>query len=110
MRPHPCYYMGFGRCSCMFCVFGNADQFASAACVSRQKADRLIAFEKDFGYTLKRNTDLASLIRKGSPYKAITAEIATLATSFDYTQPVIVPQGETWRIPAGAFCKCGGPM
>ena len=31
VRPHPCYFMGFGRCSCKFCVFGNCHQFASAA-------------------------------------------------------------------------------
>lgn len=110
VRPHPCYYMGFGRCSCKFCIFGNADQFASAACVSKQKSEQLIAFEKHFGYTLKRDTDLASLIRKGSPYKAIQTELATLATSFEYSQPVIVPQEHSWQIPAGAFCKCGGPQ
>ena len=23
VRPHPCYFMGFGRCSCKFCVFGK---------------------------------------------------------------------------------------
>ena len=67
VRPHPCYFMGFGRCSCKFCVFGNADQFASAACISHQKAQRLVDYEKEFGHTLKRDTDLETLIRKGAP-------------------------------------------
>lgn len=109
VRPHPCYFMGFGRCSCKFCVFGNRDQFASAACVSRQKADRLIAFEKEFGTTLKRDTDLASLIKKGQPYDAITPELRRLATDYEYSAPVIVPDGEKWVLPTGAFKKCGGP-
>ena len=98
--------MGFGRCSCKFCVFGNQHQFASAACISRHKAERLIAFEKEFGTTLKRDTDLAALIQKGRPYEAITPELAALATSFEYTQPIIIPENERWNIPAGAFTKC----
>ena len=109
VRPHPCYQMGFGRCSCKFCVFGNATQFASAACVSPNQMDTLIRFEKDFGHTLKRDTDLASLIRKGRSYDAITDELKALATSYEYSVPVIVPEGETWRLPDGAFRKCGGP-
>lgn len=109
VRPHPCYFMGFGRCSCKFCVFGNQHQFASAACISRQKAETLIAYEKEFGYTLKRDTDLATLIRKGIPYESITEELAGLATACEYNRSVLIPDGEAWQIPAGAFRKCGGP-
>ena len=109
VRPHPCYSMGFGRCSCKFCVFGNRDQFASAACVSRQKAERLVAFEKEFGYTMNRTTDLATLISKGKPYDAITDELARLATRYEYDRTVLIPEDETWQLPAGAFRKCGGP-
>ncbi len=109
IRPHPCYAMGFGRCSCKFCIFGNRDQFASAACVSRHKADMLVGFEKEFGVTLKRDTDLASLIAKGTPYAAITPELAKLATEYEYALPVIIPEGSPWQLPAGAFRACGGP-
>ena len=109
VRPHPCYFMGFGRCSCKFCVFGNCHQFASAACVSHDQANDLIKFEKDFGYTMKRDTDLASLIRKGVPYDSITEELRQFATSYEYTAPVFISDKETWQLPAGAFRKCGGP-
>lgn len=110
IRPHPCYFMGFGRCSCKFCVFGNQHQFASAACVSRHGFDRLVSFEKEFGVTLKRDTDLTSLVEKGKPYEAITSQLADLATNFEYDMPVILRKDEAWQIPAGAFSKCGGPQ
>lgn len=110
IRPHPCYQMGFGRCSCKFCIFGNRDQFASAACVSRVEADKLISFEKEFGYTLKRDTDLATLIKQGKPYPEITIELTRLATSYEYNEPIIVPNGKTWTLPSGAFRKCGGSL
>lgn len=106
IRPHPCYFMGFGRCSCKFCVFGNQHQFASAACISRHKFETLVSFEKEFGVTLKRDVDLRTLVAKGTPYEDITPELARLATSFEYTAPVIVPDESKWIIPAGAFSKC----
>ena len=100
VRPHPCYFMGFGRCSCKFCVFGNCHQFASAACVSHAQADNLIRFEKDFGYTMKRDTDLATLIKKGVPYETITKELTLLATSYEYASSVLVSNNETWQLPS----------
>lgn len=108
VRPHPCYFMGFGRCSCKFCIFGNANQFASAACISHQNFSQLVQFEKEFGYTLKRDTDLSTLIKKGVPYHDITPELARLATS--YQSDIFIPYSQQWELPAGAFKKCGGPM
>ncbi len=109
IRPHPCYSLGFGRCSCKFCIFGNANQFASAACISRIKTEKLINLEKEFGHTLKRDTDLAALISKGAPYAAITKEMSEAATSLKYNQKIIIPDNEQWILPAGAFTRCGGP-
>lgn len=109
IRPHPCYFMGFGRCSCKFCVFGNQHQFASAACISKIQAAELVRFEKEFGCTLKRDTDLETLIRRGRPYKDITGELSRLATSYEFNSSIIVPGNENWKLPSGAFKKCGGP-
>lgn len=110
VRPHPCYFMGFGRCSCKFCVFGNQHQFASAACISKQQATELIRFERTFGCTMKRDIDLESLIKKGKPYESITNELARLATSYEYNKNIIIPDDENWLLPSGAFKKCGGAI
>lgn len=42
IRVHPCYYMGWGRCSCKFCIFGNKNQFASAASISPEQIGKII--------------------------------------------------------------------
>lgn len=34
----------------------------------------------------------------------------TKVTEFNYSEPVIVPKGRQWILPAGAFSKCGGPQ
>jgi 3'-phosphoadenosine 5'-phosphosulfate sulfotransferase (PAPS reductase)/FAD synthetase len=74
VRVHPCYYLGFGRCSCKFCIFGNANQFASAYKISPNQGDEIISYEQEFGKSIKRNVYLPDLIQKGMPYEAIENE------------------------------------
>lgn len=108
VRAHPCYYMGWGRCSCKFCIFGNRHQFASAAAISPQRTQEIIGLEKQFGCTIKRNCDLATLIASGTPYRHITEELKTLATNYGYSRSIILSEDEEWFLPVGAFGEnCG---
>lgn len=110
VRAHPCYYMGWSRCSCKFCIFGNRTQFASAAKVSPGLMQQVVALEREFGCTLKRNTDLQSLIDAGTPYQTITEELKALATQYRYDLPILITQDEPWILPAGAFGENCGAM
>lgn len=106
VRVHPCYYMGWSRCSCKFCIFGNADQFASAAKVSPVIATTMCSLEDSFGHTMKRGVSLRSLMAKGSPYGEITNDLILVATSRKYELPITM---EDWFLPAGAFREGCGP-
>ena len=110
IRVHPCYYMGWGRCSCKFCIFGNKNQFASAAVISPLQITKLVSCEKVFGCTIKRDTDLQSLINKGTPYSTITDQLKNLAIGYSYNLPIVLPPDEPWLLPAGAFGECCGAM
>lgn len=108
IKVHPCYYMGWGRCSCKFCIFGNKNQFASAAEISPLQIRKIMNLEKDFGCTLKRNTDLVRLIAEGTAYAEITEELANIATGYKYNNSIILSDEEDWVLPAGAFGEnCG---
>lgn len=110
VRAHPCYYMGWPRCSCLFCIFSNTDQYASAACICPERMQELIRMEYDFGCTIHRNVDLRTLLNNGTPYPGITKVLRTLASQKDYILPVILPASQTWTLPAGAFGKgCSTP-
>ena len=109
VRAHPCYYMGWGRCSCKFCIFGNKNQFASAAFISPELTEEIIEFEKVFGCTMKRTTDLRTLIDSGTPYQYITQQLKELSASYDYNLPVILPDNEEWILPSGAYGEMCGP-
>lgn len=109
VRAHPCYYMGWARCSCKFCIFSSADQMASATLVSAALMEELIAYERRFRYTMKRNVDLRTFISTGVPYPHITPELIRLATGYNYNLSIIIPDTELWILPAGAYGDSAGP-
>lgn len=102
IRAHPCYYMGWPRCSCLFCIFGSADQFSSAARIAPAAMQKLIALEERFGYTMKRKQSLRDLLATGNPYAAMTGQLCRIAGQTHYDLPILLPDHETWALPAGA--------
>ena len=108
INPHPCYRAGFGRCSCQFCIFGSANQCATARLISPDRFDKIVRYEKTFGFTIHRSEDFKARADKGTPYAASQADIeACRKTTFD--EEVILPEGQ-WKIPAGAFAESCGPV
>lgn len=110
IRVHPCYYMGWSRCSCMFCIFGNADQFASAFKISPERGQNIATYEDIFGTTIKRNMSITELKSLGTPYAGITKELAELAMSSVYDLSIIIPDNEKWLLPSGAYGESCGPL
>ena len=52
IQPHPCYELGWGRCSCQLCIFGQNDAWASINEISPEKVERIAEIEKDLNYDL----------------------------------------------------------
>lgn len=105
VRPHPAYFLGFGRVSCKFCIFGNADQFASAYRLSPAQGDVLIDLETQFGKTMKRDKTLVELIASGKPYD-MESDVAEIAVSDGFGLSIFVTE---WVLPKGAFSGGCGP-
>jgi len=108
VRVHPAYYLGYSRVSCKFCIFGNANQFASSFFISPSIGLELVQLEKEFGVTLKRDKSLVELIKSGTPYDTLDESLMDLATSSEYDLPIIMEPG-TWILPAGAYGENCGP-
>lgn len=114
VNPHPAYKLGFGRTSCLFCIFGNADQFATARFISPCEGEKLAQLEETFSdfhgktVTMKRKKSIRELYEDGNVYAATleNEEIVKLAQSDVFDQPIIV---EVWEQPAGAFAESCGP-
>lgn len=107
IRVHPCYYMGWSRCSCKFCIFGNANQFKSAQTLSPDQFNQLSKYEDQFDTTIKRDRSLNDLIKDGKPYEGITDDLKQLSTSKEYTLPITM---DIWYLPLGAYGESCGPI
>lgn len=119
IRLHPAYYLGYGRVSCINCIFGNNNQFASNAKIAPKKVKGMIGYEKEFAafhsgkyasYTMKREGSIENLVRTGKPYVQIEMypDLVELANSKEYYLNIFMEPGQ-WTLPAGAYSKesCG---
>lgn len=105
VQVHPAYYLGFGRLSCRFCIFGNANQLASAYQVAPKQGEEIIQFEELFGKTIKRDGTLREYINRGTPYQ-MDAQMVEASTSETYTLPIFT---DNWVLPSGAYGDGCGP-
>lgn len=109
INPHPCYHLGWGRCSCIACIFGNDDQWASLRELAPDVFERIAAYEECFGKTIHRKLSIRQRADRGTSFLPGGPEgmaLRKLAMSTTYTDPVFV---EDWKLPLGAFKNHGGP-
>jgi 3'-phosphoadenosine 5'-phosphosulfate sulfotransferase (PAPS reductase)/FAD synthetase len=65
VQPHPCYELGWGRCSCQLCIFSSANTWASIEEINKRKVARIAEIEKD----LKIKSE--EIIASGKPFVSI---------------------------------------
>lgn len=107
LRPHPAYRLGWNRVSCMTCVFGDANQWASVKELDPARFEKIARYEEDFGYTIdmKKRT-VREMAAAGESFMPQDAELRALALAKNYDEYV---KTETWETPRGAYKKDGGP-
>lgn len=125
VRPHPAYEIGFGRLSCMTCIFGNAHQWATVRKLDPKRFAQFSATEEELSARKKRDVakgvDLADkrlvTIKRDAPLPLFAGDaepyagdwsVAKLALSISYDATVRVSPSK-WRLPAGAFGEDTGP-
>lgn len=108
--PHPAYRLGWGRLSCLSCIFGSASQWATIAAVMPARFELVANKEAGCGVTIQRKLSVRELAVMGTPYPAALAqpELVAMAMGRHYTDPVLVDPA-AWVLPAGAFGESAGP-
>ena len=108
VNPHPAYKLGWGRLSCMKCIFGSDNQWATIAKVDFKGLQRLIDYEKLFGTTIHRTMSIEQRVAKGKEYSSLLRSNGVLdqALSKFYTHSIFQ---KVWFLPAGAFGESAGP-
>ena len=106
INPHPAYHCGFGRTSCMTCVFGSPSQWATIREYAPERFQKVLDYEKQFNHTISMDgkSFINNLADKGTLYE-VEDGYFEIANSREYTQPIIV---NNWEYPSGAFGEnCG---
>lgn len=102
---HPCYYLGFGRASCMKCIFLSDDLWATVDVIDPAGVDQLAEYEELFGKTIHRTMSIRERIQRGKA-KQLDPVMVALAMGTEFTLPVLM---ENWVLPAGAYGDLSGP-
>lgn len=112
IRVHPSYSLGWGRTSCLACIFGNEDQWASVEKLSPDRFRRIADLERDFRSTIRKGQSVEELAARGREFVSDQpSELRALAMSEDgfNKSMFFLGPGEVWKVPPGAFKRCGGP-
>lgn len=101
IQPHPCYMLGWSRCSCQLCIFSSPDIWAKINRINPDKVDRIAAIEKDIGFTLYSKENIYSFLDKGIP----ATELNEYWTSQALGEFTALVKCKDWNLPAGAYTK-----
>ena len=103
------YQLGFGRLSCMTCIFGTPALWATIRLIARAWFDRVAGYERQFGCTIQRARSVRDLADRGTPYPAALAQPDLVAEALAprWTGPI---RTAAWQLPAGAFGEAAGPV
>jgi len=108
--PAPAYRLGWSRLSCIACIFGGNDQWATIRHIAPERFEEIADYEDRFDRTIHRTMAVRERADRGRPYVAAIEQpgLARAAMRSTWNDPVRVPP-HVWQLPAGAFGTSLGP-
>jgi len=102
------YRLGWSRSSCACCIYNSASIWATIAEYFPDRAREIADYEMRFGTTISRKKlNVLELAQQSRPLRIDDVAALEQALNDDYQLPIVVPDGETWVTPAGAYGKEG---
>jgi 3'-phosphoadenosine 5'-phosphosulfate sulfotransferase (PAPS reductase)/FAD synthetase len=102
INPHPCYRVGWNRCSCAMCVFSTPKLFAGYKELFPEEFAELHNDELRLNFTLDNKKDLYSFI-DGAESCVVRTDQKALNSIMTGEYSVEDVYTDTWEYPAGAF-------
>lgn len=108
--PHVGYQLGWSRLSCIACIFGSPNQWATLRAVFSVIFAKVAQREAKSGKTIQRKASVYELADRGTPYPAALArpDLVEIARGDVWPLPIRVDPA-AWTLPAGAFGENAGP-
>jgi 3'-phosphoadenosine 5'-phosphosulfate sulfotransferase (PAPS reductase)/FAD synthetase len=114
IMPHPVYFLGFGRVSCMGCVFSTKNQWAALEHIAKERVEKFAAAEQEIQHTIDVKLTVMEKVAKGTMEKVLPMDDPmlprwieiSLSKTFTVEDLLMVE----WIKPLGASRGCdGGP-
>lgn len=104
------YRLGWGRSSCMKCIFNDATIWATLRHHFPGSLDAIADYENRFGTTIDRKRiSIVDVSKQAKPLEIQDKQAFIQAMEREYSLPVREP-GQVWLLPSGAYTKTGcGP-
>ena len=101
VQPHPCYELGWSRCSCQTCIFGSPNVWASINELSPEKVCYLSKLEVELNHTLYNGMSLPERVAKGTSF-ILRENLKRWKNEAlgEFVSPIFVKE---WVLPMGAF-------
>lgn len=103
IQPHPCYELGWSRCSCQLCIFSTPNAWASIKEISPEKVCRISEIETDINFTLYHNKTICEKAAEGKSFIPQDKKGRWMKELLSEFKSDIFIQ--TWTLPAGAKSK-----
>lgn len=107
VNPHPCYRIGWNRCSCMTCIFSTPRLFAGIKELFPEEWEALKQDERILGFTLDNKMDLESFV--GCTPSCVVRDDKKALNSIltgQFTEADVFV--DDWKYPVGAFHGADG--
>ena len=107
VNPHPCYRIGWNRCSCMTCIFSTPRLFAGIKELFPDEWEALKQDERILGFTLDNKMDLESFV--GCTPSCVVRDDKKALNSIltgQFTEADVFV--DDWKYPVGAFHGADG--
>lgn len=102
------YRLGWSRSSCQTCIYSDARIWATLEAYFPNRVVPIALYEDRFGTTISRDRKtVRQRISEARPFDIADVEALEQSRSREYTLPVLLPEGEKWILPAGAYGKNG---
>ena len=109
VQPHPAYYLGFSRVSCMTCIFSGPDHWATIRDIAPDRFRMLVELEKELGHKVDAKLTLEQMADGGKSFVDTYPEAANWiakALVNEFKPEDILT--DKWVLPDGAFGGLGG--
>lgn len=107
INPHPCYRLGWNRCSCAMCIFSQPKHFKGIQEIMPNRINQLANLERELNFTIDNNKDIISYM-EGACSCLINPDPYLIECAISRELPSDYLISHNWEIPAGAFQGCDG--